>query len=58
MVAFTTSAVPMVFSSALGDFCLGSSACTFQFIGSLFLYFFKTFQTLGLGVNVRVAVGF
>jgi len=30
----------------------------FQFMGPVFLYFFKTFQTFGLGVYVRLALGY
>jgi len=35
------------FSSHHGDFRFGSNACMFQFMGQLFLYFFKSFPTFG-----------
>jgi len=43
------------FSSHLGDFHFDSNGCTFHsIIGPLFLYFFKTFQTIGLVVKVSI----
>jgi len=33
------------------------TACTFQSVGPVLLYFFKTFQTFGLRVSFSLALG-
>jgi len=53
------SAVPMVFGSPLTlatYVFVVVTGCTFQFMGPVFLYFFKTFRTIGLGVSVRLPI--
>jgi len=58
------TAVPMVCGLALGltsigDFHFGStSGCTCQFMRPLFLYFFKSFRSLGLGSSYGSPNGF
>jgi len=52
------------FSSHLGNFCFGSSGCTFQFMRPVFLYFFQKFPKfrfrgkgtikVSISVNVRL----
>jgi len=49
------SAVPMVLGLALTvmTFVLVVVVALFHSMGSVFLYFFKSFQSLGLGAKVR-----
>jgi len=47
-----TFAVPMVFSSHLGNFHFGSSGCTFFNSWAKFFFIFKSFRSLGLGLRL------